>query len=210
MRAVTAWVGGCVGLSLAAAYPLLVHGAVVADPGTGAALALALVQTGVTALVVGRLSPRHRWIALAAAIPLIALSWHSARDGLLAATGIGHAAIHAGLLVLFGRTLAPGREPLITGIARRVRGHLTDAMLVYTRRVTVAWCLFFAGQLAVSALLFLTASNTVWSFFVNVLDLPLVALMFLLEYACRLRRFPNLSHGSIADVVRVFAERPNP
>lgn len=198
------------GLSLFALYPLLVHGAIVTDFDPDAALALALVQAGVTGLVIGRAAPRFRWMALAGAIALFGLSWRSARDGLLAASAISHAAIYVGLLVLFGRTLLAGREPLITWIARRIRGSLTDEMLVYTRRVTVAWCLFFAGQLAMSALLFCVAPPAVWSFFINVLDLPLVAAMFLTEYAYRLRKFWNHSHGSIADVVRVFSERPNP
>ena len=214
MPSAVAWTrGGAAvgaGLSLFALYPLLVHGAIVADLDADTALVLALVQAGVTGLVVGRAAPRFRWIALAGAIALFGLSWRSARDGLLAASAISHAAIYVGLLVLFGRTLLDGREPLITWIARRIRGSLTDEMLVYTRRVTIAWCLFFAGQLAMSALLFAFAPPTVWSFFINVLDLPLVAAMFLTEYAYRLRKFWNYSHGSIADVVRVFSERPNP
>lgn len=214
MPSAAAWTrGGAAvgaGLSLFALYPLLVHGAIVADLDADTALVLALVQAGVTGLVVGRAAPRFRWIALAGAIALFGLSWRSARDGLLAASAISHAAIYVGLLALFGRTLLAGREPLITWIARRIRGSLTDEMLVYTRRVTIAWCLFFAGQLAMSALLFALAPPTVWSFFINVLDLPLVAAMFLTEYAYRLRKFWNYSHGSIADVVRVFSERPNP
>lgn len=214
MPSAAAWTrGGAAvgaGLSLFALYPLLVHGAIVADLDADTALVLALVQAGVTGLVVGRAAPRFRWIALAGAIALFGLSWRSARDGLLAASAISHAAIYIGLLALFGRTLLAGREPLITWIARRIRGSLTDEMLVYTRRVTIAWCLFFAGQLAMSALLFAFAPPAVWSFFINVLDLPLVAAMFLTEYAYRLRKFWNHSHGSIADVVRVFSERPNP
>ncbi|KAA0579974.1 hypothetical protein [Azospirillum sp. Sh1] len=214
MPSAAAWTrGGAAvgaGLSLFALYPLLVHGAIVADLDADTALVLALVQAGVTGLVVGRAAPRFRWIALAGAIALFGLSWRSARDGLLAASAISHAAIYVGLLALFGRTLLAGREPLITWIARRIRGSLTDEMLVYTRRVTIAWCLFFAGQLAMSALLFAFAPPAVWSFFINVLDLPLVAAMFLTEYAYRLRKFWNYSHGSIADVVRVFSERPNP
>jgi uncharacterized membrane protein len=139
---------------------------------------------------------------------LVTVSWHSARGGLLAASGISHFAIYTGLLVLFSGTLVEGREPLITTVAWKVRGALTEEMVAYTRRVTWAWCFFFAGQLVVSLALFLFAPDTVWSLFINVLDLPLVATMFMLEYAYRLRRFWNYSHGSIADVVRIFTEQP--
>ncbi|MBP2302026.1 hypothetical protein [Azospirillum picis] len=210
MREAANWLGVGAGLSVIALYPLFLHGAIVTDLHAGTAMALVLVQAAATGLLVGRASRRHRWLALVAAATVVALSWHSTHHGLLAAAALNHAAIYFGLLALFGRTLRPGNEPLVTTMARKIRGSLTEEMLVYTRRVTIAWCLFFAGQLAMSALLFQSASEAAWSFFINILDLPLVATMFLLEYAYRLRRFRNYAHGSIADVVRVFSERAKP
>jgi uncharacterized membrane protein len=196
------------GLLAVGCYPVLIHGAILSGQDTAATAALALVQAAVAGLAISRLSPKHRWIALAAVASLAALSWHSSRSGLLAASGVSHFVIYTGLLALFSGTLTQGREPLITTFARKVRGTLTEEMVTYTRRVTWAWCFFFAGQLTVSLALFLLAPDTVWSLFINVLDLPLVATMFMLEYAYRLRRFWNHSHGSIADIVRIFAEQP--
>jgi uncharacterized membrane protein len=208
MRNAAAWAGVIAGLSALGCYPVLVHSTVASGQAGAFATALALVQAAITGWTISRFSPKGRWVALAAMAVLFGLSWHSARNGLLAASGVGHAVIYVGLLCLFAGTLAAGREPLITVMARRIRGSLTEEMEAYTRRVTWAWCFFFAGQLLVSLFLFLFASDTVWSFFINVLDLPLVVTMFLLEYAYRLSRFWNYSHGSIADVIRVFGEQP--
>ena len=43
----------------------------------------------------------------------------------------------------FGRTLLPGREPLITRIARVSDPGLAPALCHYTRRLTAVWCGYF-------------------------------------------------------------------
>lgn len=118
--------------------------------------------------------------------------------------GVPHAAINLFLIWVFGSTLRRGREPLITGFARRVHGILPPEIESYTRSVTLAWCLFFAAQVATSALLLLFAPLDAWSFFVNALGFPLIAAMFIGEYAVRLLRFPNFSHASIWKGVQLF------
>lgn len=125
--------------------------------------------------------------------------------GLALIYGAPHAAAYLFLLWLFGRTLAPGREPLITRIGRTVHGGLAPHMEGYTRRVTIAWCVFFGGQVAISAALYALAPLEAWSLFVNVLNLPLLALMFAAEYLYRLARYRDDSHASIAQALRAFA-----
>lgn len=123
--------------------------------------------------------------------------------GFVTVSALTHWTIYAGLLAGFALTLRPGHEPLITAMARRMHG-LTPEMIRYTRKVTIAWSLFFAAQLATSVGLFCFAPLTVWSFFVNVLDVPLVAAMFAGEYAVRLRVLddpPRHSIGAIIDMV---------
>jgi uncharacterized membrane protein len=122
-----------------------------------------------------------------------------------ALAGVPHAAIYAYLLWIFGRTLRRGTEPLITRLARQVRGGLSPAMERYTRRLTAAWCVFFAGQLAASALLFALAPFVAWSLFINVLNLPLVALMFAGDYLYRVLRCRGDPQSSIAAQIRAFA-----
>ena len=124
----------------------------------------------------------------------------------LALAGLPHGAAYVFLLWLFGRTLMRGREPIITRIARRVRGTLPPELETYTRSLTAAWCVFFAGQLAVSALLFASGPVEHWSLFVSVLNFPLVALMFVGDWLCRVVRYPHLPQSSIAKAVRAFAQ----
>ena len=120
--------------------------------------------------------------------------------------GLPHAAAYLFLLWLFGRTLLPGNEALITSVARRFYGSLPSYLEGYTRRLTAAWCLFFAAQLVASAVLLAFASYEAWSLFVNVLNLPLVAAMFAGDYLCRVVRFRGLPHASIAQSIDAFAK----
>lgn len=118
-----------------------------------------------------------------------------------------HAALYLGLVVLFGRTLLPGREPLVTGLARRFEDPLPLTVARYTRGVTWAWALFGAGQLAASAALLRFASPGTWSFFVNALEWPLIAAMFAGEYACRLVIVPRRHRVGAVMAVRAYLHR---
>jgi uncharacterized membrane protein len=111
------------------------------------------------------------------------------------------------LLWTFGRTLAPNREALVTRLARYVHGTLPPDIEAYTRRVNWAWCVFFAAMAAASILLFAFTSLETWSLFANVLTLPLIALMFIVEYAYRVSRYRNFAHVSLFTAVKVFRDR---
>jgi uncharacterized membrane protein len=126
--------------------------------------------------------------------------------GVLAVSGLTHAAANLLLLWVFARTLRAGGESLVTRLARRVHGSLTPEMAAFTRRVTVAWCVFFAGQVAVSALLLALAPLQAWSAFINLINLPLIVLMFAGEYLYRAIRYPNHPRASIARVLRAYAD----
>ena len=122
------------------------------------------------------------------------------------ALAVMHAAIYSCLLWGFGRTLLRGREALITGVARRVHGSLAPEIEAYTRRVTLAWCGFFAAQIIVSGLLLALAPLGTWSLFVTVLNVPLLALMFAGEYLYRVVRYPDHPRASIATALRAFSK----
>ena len=126
--------------------------------------------------------------------------------GVVTVSALMHWGIYASLLAGFALTLRPGREPLITGMARRLHGGLDAELAAYTRKVTIAWSLFFASQLALSVALFCFAPLTLWSFFVNILDIPLVAAMFGAEYAVRLRCLRNPPRHSLATIISMVAE----
>ena len=150
----------------------------------------------------------HLVIVATSRIHLTPLSSFGAlfRVSFVTVSALTHWAIYGGLLATFGSTLRPGREALITAMARRLHGAIPDELAVYTRRVTWAWCGFFAVQLTTSVLLFALAPLVVWSFFVNVLDLPLVAAMFAAEYACRLCCLRDPPRHSLAAIVEMVAD----
>ena len=130
--------------------------------------------------------------------------------GVVTVSALTHWAIYSSLLFTFARTLRHGREPLITMLARRMHGDLSGELKLYTRRVTLAWSCFFATQLSLSIALFCFAPLVVWSFFVNILDIPLVALMFAAEYAVRLRCLKNPPRHSIAAILNMIEEVRKP
>lgn len=143
---------------------------------------------------------RQKWLWLAgllAAGAAIYLAEHHERLGLAAVSGISHAACYLFLLWYFGRTLAQGRVPIVTRFARRVHGVLQPPMELFTRRVTIAWCTFFAAQLIVSALLFAFTPLQAWSLFVNLLNLPLLALMFVGQLVFKALRYPDYPRASV-------------
>jgi uncharacterized membrane protein len=118
--------------------------------------------------------------------------------------GILQGVIYAVLLAVFARTLRPGRTPLVSRFAILMRGALPPEIDRYTRRVTLAWCLFFAAEITASILLLAFAPYRQWLFFVSVATWPLVAVMFLGEYAYRRYRLRHYRLETLADMMRLF------
>ena len=117
-----------------------------------------------------------------------------------------HAGFHLFLAVLFGSTLRAGRKPLITTLAERVHRVFTPAMVVYTRKVTLAWTLYFIVMAAVSLLLYAFAPFDTWALFANLLTPLAVAGMFACEFLLRYRLHPEFERTSVADAVRSYLQ----
>jgi uncharacterized membrane protein len=205
------WAGGVWALIVAAGfigYQLLVHSAIMDGQPGYLRIALACVPLIALAFWAMRYARHARlWtlFLLVAAVTVYAIE-HQAGLGLAAAYGIPHAAVYLSLSWMFGRTLVAAREPLITGFARRIHGSLPPEMDAYTRHVTIAWCVFFIAQPVISAVLLAWAPLDAWSFFVNVLNLPLVVAMFAAEYLYRVTRYRHFPHASILKGVQMFTE----
>ena len=201
------------GLAIALAAPFVTHLALA----TGRYWHLAAGFTAIQVIVIGSMALRpargtqRRWtlaaltLAAAALLARVAGPGFVAEPTLVAMSALSHAALYLSLLALFGSSLQRGHTPLVTGLARRLRGPLPPATLAYTRGVTWAWCGYFVGQLAVSAGLLLWAPVAVWSLFVNVLDAPLLVTMFAAEFAVRLWRLPEDRHVSPLTIFRSFS-----
>jgi uncharacterized membrane protein len=208
MQGPAGWTWKALIVSACVGYQVLAH-SVVHDAHAGLIrVALAAIPLLVLAWWIVR-SARHKLIwtlALSCAATAVYLIEQYERLGLAATNALTHTTINLAMLWLFGRTLLPGREPLITRFARRIHGTLTAEIELYTRRVTLLWCVFFAAQIVVSALLFAFSTLEAWSLFVNLLSLPLIAVTFVGEYAYRILRYRSHDHVSILKGMQIFID----
>ncbi len=92
--------------------------------------------------------------------------------------------------IWFGRSLWRNRQPVCTQFAGVLHPRMTPLLVHYTTRVTQAWTIFFFVMAATSILLYLFAPIKTWSVFANSLTLPLLVLMFGVEYLVRRRVLP--------------------
>jgi uncharacterized membrane protein len=197
-------------LIVAVASPVVNHIVVMTGRGVDAAVALGVLQAIAVGVIIAGIggAGRHWRLALLASITMLAILvlglLRSPVFGLRLAAGSSHALLYVSLLAVFGVTLLPGRTPIITVIAQRLNRRFHAGMLSYTRHVTIAWCIFFAGQLVVSLLLFRFAPARWWSLFISGLNVPLVVLMFLGEYAIRRYWFPEST--DMATMIRGYRQ----
>jgi len=201
------------GLGVAAlviGYPLLAHYTnEAADSGNlGAWVAIAPVV--LIALLLAWRSPRRFVMLGVLALLCVALwaGWPALEHYYGLVYWLQHVAMQLVLFVTFGRTLIAGRQPLCTRFAQAVHAPLTPQHEIYARQVTVAWTLFFAVMALVSTALFFLAPLPTWSVFANFVTLPLVVLMFIVEYLVRRLVLPDMRNTHILDAVRAFRNTP--
>ena len=115
-----------------------------------------------------------------------------------------HVGVNLFLAIGFGSTLRAGQVPLITTLASRVHRHFTPDMATYTRKVTLAWTLYFVAISAFSVLLYATVPFDAWAVYANILTPLSVALMFFGEYLLRYRLHPEFERTSVADAIRSY------
>ena len=198
-------------IAFLAAYAILSHysNSVAMTHDLGVALALGPVVTLGLALV---WRWTHLWIALlaaAAAAMLLSHSWPVLEQNFPVVYLLQEAGFYSLMALSFGQSLLGRRQALCTLLADKVHGPLTPQEVLYTRRVTAAWALFFALITAANICLFALAPLRIWSLFANFCVLPLIGLMFVGEYAIRRRALPQVPRRGILAAVRVyFASSP--
>ena len=162
----------------------------------------------------GMAAARRRWDVLALiGACLLGLAWvfsHGSVGGLGDINRLyvlQHAVINLVLGAMFAATLLPGRVPLITAVALRVHGSgMQAAKYPYTRRVTLAWALYFFGLVAVSLPLYAFFDWAVWSVFSNLVNPMLAAALMIGEWRLRYWLHPEFERVSIGAAVRAFRE----
>lgn len=194
-------------VALSVAFTILAHFALTDGlPPTLGAL-LSLLPVAILGVWAARRS-RHRelvLVAIAATALTLWLRWDTLERHFPDLFFIEHAGANLVLALVFGRTLLAPREPLCTSFARLVHGALPDEVLRYTRRVTIAWTLFFAVLFALSCALYLGRFIAAWSVLANIASPILVAAMFLVEYAVRHRVLPEWERVGVLGGVRAFS-----
>lgn len=199
------------GLGIAAlviAYSLLAHYSnnPARDPALGAAVSLAPALL-IVVLLAWRSTHRFVMLGLVAVACVLALAaWPQLKSHFGLIYWLQNVGLYLILFATFGRTLLAGQQPLCTRFSEALYGPASPLHVRYTGQVTVAWTLFFASMMAISTLLFFLAPIEVWSIFANFLTLPLVALMFIIEYAIRRRVLPDTGHMRFFDAVRAFRD----
>ncbi len=172
-----------------------------------AAIPIAIQAVLVTWVALSSIASRTVRVAACGAIFLCVLFLSRSTDGgPVFASVVPHTMAYLALLALFATSLQPGRDAVITILARRSRGRLSAEVVRYTRRVTWAWCWFFLAQLVGSFTLLLLAPLSVWSLFVNVCNLPLIGVMLCAEYVYRQWRHAAQPPERLFDMVRIVRQ----
>ncbi|MEO7116566.1 MAG: hypothetical protein ABIZ18_11980 [Caldimonas sp.] len=156
---------------------------------------------------------QQRVVAVLAAVAASLLLFQARDGGGLSAQAIyvaEHVAIHLLLAVVFGVTLTSGRESLITMLARRVHGGLTPDMAVYSRKVTIAWTVYFVAMAALSLALFAFAPFPTWAAFAGLVSPLAMLALFIGEHLLRYRLHPEFERATLAQAVRAYADRATP
>lgn len=194
------------GIALLPGYPAAVHYAV-ATGQTGVALA-AVTLLALLAVILLVVHPGVRLLAGVAVVALIFVAPVPARELVY----LPPVAINLALGWWFGKSLAAGREPVITRFARMERpdARLDSRQLTYTRRLTWVWTLFFCATAIVSLVLAATASAVVWSKFTNGASYAAALLLFLGEHLFRRVRFRGYTFASPIEQVRMLLRSAAP
>lgn len=149
----------------------------------------------------------YEWVAWA--MCLIAGVWLAARPiqdvrPLEWAYLLDHVAPNLSLALLFGRSLRAGQDPYCSHIAEKLHGSLSPLLARYTRGVTVAWTVFFCVVALSSIVLFSAARFSIWTRFAWLSTLPLLVLMFIIEYVCRFYFLPARERSGPVEVIRTL------
>lgn len=174
----------------------------------GTVLALAPLSLGALMLAWGTQRRTLALLCLAAAALLLWQLWLRTSPHYSLLYWAEHAGTETLLSIGFGRTLRSTEVPMCTRFARFIDGPLSDAELVYTRQVTVVWTWFFGLLASLSTLLYFAAPLQDWSLFANFVTGPLMALLFAMEYAVRVRRFPQHRHRGLLASMKACWKAP--
>jgi uncharacterized membrane protein len=83
-------------------------------------------------------------------------------------------------------------------------------MAAYSRKVTVAWTVYFVAMAVLSVVVFAAAPFAAWATFANLVTPLAIVAMFVGEYLLRYRLHPEFERATLAQAVRAYADRATP
>lgn len=200
-------------IALAVAYAVLAHAASARED---ARLASAALLVLVALMLVAPLLKLRPWAFALAAASTAGVWWLHAR-GLAALPLLLVPVVFVALVAwVFGRSLRPGRVPLITRIVSALDGEAPERLpadvAAYARGLTAIWAALLAGMGLANLVLAMLATpggllaqmglaspwpitHEQWSWFANLLGYGVVGGFFVLEFQWRRRRFPERNPG---------------
>ena len=198
------WVAGAAGLAYAIASLWLMTRS---PPSPWTPVVLVVPMLAVAATGAWR-SGQRTWSVVAGAGAL-ALALLAAEGDALAPEQMllaEHVAIHVVLALAFGLSLRPGVQPLITRAAERLHGSLTPTKERYTRRLTLAWSIYFVAMAIVSIAVHACLPFRLWALYANVGTPLALAAMFAGESWLRRRLHPEFERTSPRDMIGAFRQ----
>jgi uncharacterized membrane protein len=195
-------------------YAILSHYANSAVESRNLSVAVALGPVAVLGFIIIWRSTRL-WTALCAlgaAALLARTDWSTMVGNFRAVYLMQEAGFYSLMATTFGLSLRRGRVALCTMLADKVHGPLSAREVSYTRHVTASWAVFFTVITAATVGFYRLAPLPTWSLFANFCVVPLMALMFVGEYAVRRRVLPQVDSRGMLAALRVYfrASRPAP
>ncbi len=187
--------------ALIISYPVLVHASILFDQPRLQSVAIVCFAAGI---LFKPLSERRRFAWLLLGLSVIVAGLLSYLNATLLLLYLPPILFPLMMLTVFGRTLMPGREPLVTAIGEQARGPLCDGMRRYTRHVTVLWCGVFLLMTASAVILPWLEDKSLWSWFTNVISYAFVGVLFLGEFLLRKRLFPDHDHPGFIEYLRII------
>lgn len=83
-----------------------------------------------------------------------------------------------GLATLFGRTLFPGREPLINRFIRLELGEVPRRVADHGRRLTLVWTIMFVAMAIETVVVMFTTDLATWTWLINIVNPAIIVLFF--------------------------------
>jgi uncharacterized membrane protein len=175
--------------------------------------AVALLAPMLGAAAVCAWQAGQRWLGACAGLAVVVLCVRATTQAPMPAASLylaQHAGVHLVLALWFGSTLRAGQRPLISRVAARVHREMSPAVHRYTRKVTLAWTLYFVGMAVASLLLYSIAPFETWAVFANLLTPLALGAMFGGEHWLRYRLHPEFERVGVLAAIRAYQQPTAP